>query len=92
MAINTRRSALTSTCSTTADMNISADCCRPKDSVDSTGRWALERASAVIRAFQGTCMILKSYLIMCKRDCNMCGYKLSWHLAVKTVTYNQFLG
>ena len=67
MAICTRRSALAGRVSTIADMNVSTDSCRSKDSVDSNGRGALERASAMIRAFPGTCMILKSYL-MCKRN------------------------
>ena len=52
-------------------MNVSADFCRSKDSVDSNCRGALERTSAVIRASPRTCMILKSYLIMCERNRKM---------------------
>ena len=50
--------------STTTDINDSADSCRTKDFFDSSCRGTLERASAVIRAFPGTCVILKLYLIM----------------------------
>ena len=84
MAICARRSALAGRASTTADMNVSADSCRSKDSVDSNGRGALERASAVIRAFPATCVILKSYLIRRKRNRKMrCG-KLSRFLALSS--------
>ena len=84
MAICARQSAQAGRASTTVDMNISADSCRSKDSVDLNGRGALERASAVIRAFPGTCMILKSYLIMRKQNHEMRGGKLSRFLALSS--------
>ena len=81
MAICARQSALAGRAFTIADMNVSADSYRSKDSVDSNGRGALERASAMIRSFRATCMILKLYLIMSKQNRKMHGGKLSRFLA-----------
>ena len=65
-------------------MNVSADSCMLKDSVDSNCRGALERASAVIRAFPGTCVILKLYLIIRKQNRKLRGSKLSRFLALSS--------
>ena len=69
---------------TTTDMKVSTDSCRSKDFVHSTGRGALERTSAVMRAFPGTCMILKSYLTMCKQNRKISCGKLSRFLVLSS--------
>ena len=50
--------------------------------IDSNCQGALERTSAVIRVSPRTCVILKSYLIMCEQNRKMSGDKVSKFLAL----------
>ena len=88
MDICIRWSALAGMTSTTVDMNVSADSCKLKDSVDSNCRGVLERAFAVMRAFYISSCVNKKFNVKCMAV----DYPGSWHLAVKSVVYGQSQG